>query len=238
MNTRVLLSRGTRAFTLIELLVVIAIIGLLAAILFPVFQRVRENARRSRCQSNLKELGLAVMQYVQDYDEHLPQGGEDGPTAVPPEGDGWAVIIQPYLKSTQILQCPCDPRKQNAANPYGSTSYFTDYYINSNLDNPDPITTDPVGIALSRIRFASSTVLFGDGLGNYPRYGGSSELMNDPTSNVTFPRHLEGNNYAFCDGHVKWFKMGVILSGTVGATSYTCNPATSAPTASNQTFCY
>src|SRR5688500_3211019 len=64
--------RKNRAFTLIELLVVIAIIAILAAILFPVFARARENARRASCQSNLKQIGLGVMQYVQDYDERYP----------------------------------------------------------------------------------------------------------------------------------------------------------------------
>src|SRR4028118_1774787 len=65
-------------FTLIELLVVIAIIGILASILFPVFARARENARRSSCQSNLKQIGLGILQYTQDYDEKLPLRRHDG----------------------------------------------------------------------------------------------------------------------------------------------------------------
>ena len=67
------LQKAKRGFTLIELLVVIAIISILAAILFPVFARARENARRASCQSNMKQAGLAFMQYTQDYDERLPQ---------------------------------------------------------------------------------------------------------------------------------------------------------------------
>ena len=77
-----------KAFTLIELLVVIAIIAILAAILFPVFARARENARRTSCMSNLKQMGLAAMQYVQDYDEFYPPNliATDEPT---PDGDSW-----------------------------------------------------------------------------------------------------------------------------------------------------
>ncbi|RYG66851.1 DUF1559 domain-containing protein, partial [bacterium] len=89
-----------QAFTLIELLVVIAIIAILAAILFPVFGRARENARRSSCQSNLKQIGLGIIQYVQDYDEKFPSAMSDQVSvngtmlnAVP-----WHFLIQPYIK--------------------------------------------------------------------------------------------------------------------------------------------
>ena len=93
----------TRAgFTLIELLVVIAIIALLAAILFPVFSRARENARRTSCQSNLKQIGLGLIQYEQDNDESLPVRTGTGSFG------GWVVPILSYTKSTQIFCCPSD----------------------------------------------------------------------------------------------------------------------------------
>lgn len=99
-------ARESRGFTLIELLVVIAIIAILAAILFPVFAKARENARRASCQSNLKQLGLGVMQYTQDYDETLPIGQDIiGSTTLPMT---WDLLIQPYVKSMQILACPSD----------------------------------------------------------------------------------------------------------------------------------
>ena len=99
-------SQVRPAFTLIELLVVIAIIAILAAILFPVFARARENARRSSCQSNLKQIGLGILQYTQDYDEQFPVGNIG--TASPYVGRGWAVQILPYTKNSQIMLCPSD----------------------------------------------------------------------------------------------------------------------------------
>jgi prepilin-type N-terminal cleavage/methylation domain-containing protein/prepilin-type processing-associated H-X9-DG protein len=86
-----------QGFTLIELLVVIAIIALLAAIMFPTFARARENARRSSCLSNMKQIGLGLMQYTQDYDESFPHNDDVS---------RWSKKIYPYIKSAQVFVCP------------------------------------------------------------------------------------------------------------------------------------
>src|ERR1051325_9939049 len=98
-----------RGFTLIELLVVIAIIAILAAILFPVFARAREAARTSSCLSNTKQLGLAFMSYKQDYDETWVCGW--GNNGQPISGE-WTMVLDPYIKNTQIFRCPSS-RRQN-----------------------------------------------------------------------------------------------------------------------------
>ncbi|BCM92046.1 hypothetical protein IAD21_03925 [Abditibacteriota bacterium] len=108
-------SFALRGFTLIELLVVIAIIAILAAILFPVFARARENARRASCQSNLKQMGLGLLQYSQDYDEKMvrvsygsSKNGGPGDGASDFEVWKWMDAVQPYVKSTQLFVCPSD----------------------------------------------------------------------------------------------------------------------------------
>lgn len=94
-------------FTLIELLVVIAIVALLAAILFPVFGRARENGRRASCQSNLKQIGIGILQYTQDFDEKLPLANTSNILLGSLVAERpWHVTIQPYVKSVQIFKCP------------------------------------------------------------------------------------------------------------------------------------
>jgi prepilin-type N-terminal cleavage/methylation domain-containing protein len=114
-----------RGFTLIELLVVVAIISLLAAILFPVFARARENARRASWMSNLKQLGLGFMMYTQDYDEMLPRNAitlsapQIYPSSTTKGGTTWLWwhMIYPYVKNTQVFICPSS-----------DTTWAGDYY--------------------------------------------------------------------------------------------------------------
>src|SRR5579871_4500633 len=102
-------KRGAAGFTLIELLVVIAIIAILAAILFPVFAQAREKARQASCLSNSKQIGTALLMYVQDYDEQFPTGRYNPYNANAADyGKGWAGSIYAYTKSAQILKCPDD----------------------------------------------------------------------------------------------------------------------------------
>ncbi len=232
-----------QGFTLIELLVVIAIIAILAAILFPVFGRARENARRSSCQSNLKQIALGIKQYTQDYDEKFPnQVALTGSSANPPVG--WADTIQPYVKSLQIFQCPSDETPPGTQPGFRG---YTDYFINAALGNTGTAASPQYaqgGISESIVENSTLTILAADTTtrnaagtaptdastarfrcnGNAIRGTQNSAEATQPsygTAGVSltggvFPKHLGGANIAFVDGHVKWQKVNDATGTTAG----------------------
>ena len=217
-------------FTLIELLVVIAIIAILAAILFPVFAQAREKARQTSCLSNSKQLGLAYMMYLQDYDETFPPhvtertappGTPDTPEARAPFS--YKTKLEPYIKNLQIFKCPSAP----AWPAPGPRRWFTtDYGNNHNeanlvganqqqwyLDNPDFGFNETTTVA--SISYPASFIVIGEAgrASGLPSRGGmypqpwafdDSALPDDNQQARFLPRHNFGGNLAYGDGHAKW----------------------------------
>ena len=222
----------TKAFTLIDLLVVIAIIAILAAILFPVFARARENARRSSCQSNLKQIGLGLMQYVQDYDGTFPfqldhNANDFGETTQINSNETWINKVQPYTRSFQVFTCPSATpvTSSNAPTANSSASYFVSGVVCwSTPSGGSPPPVEPVHIAKlikpSEIiwahEFEGSSKL---ALVRPNRYvgGGTTMFYRNWLGSTTYNSlHFEGGNLLFADGHVKWKKQSQICPSDFG----------------------
>ena len=216
-------DRARNAFTLIELLVVIAIIAILASILFPVFERARENARRTSCLSNQKQIGLGFLQYQSDFDGAFPFTSHV-------TGLSWTRTLDPYTKSRQIFRCSSD---SSAAwqTPVGTTPTLrvTSYYLNAYLANEATGTNDfardtTIQTPSKVIYVAESTdektgdhfhpQLWGAPYDSaptghtassnpYPTFWNAS---GNDTLELALQRHFDGCNYVFADGHAKWQK--------------------------------
>ena len=216
------MKRNRHGFTLIELLVVIAITSILAAILFPVFARARENARRTSCASNLKQLALGLMMYAQDNDSGLPAYSKNGSAT-------WAKLYEPtidYVKNTQIYRCPSAPAYPYAtSHVYGAQYGYT--WGNGTATNWMGVKANFAGTSfIDVVPDPVRTCLLGDAWNNTTGQGASQFRPTTSTWNGLRPdAHLEGANYAFVDGHVKWLKMetayGAMQNGASGATPAT-----------------
>lgn len=216
-------------FTLIELLVVIAIIAILASILFPVFARARENARRSSCSSNLKQIGLGIMQYAQDYDERMVWD-----TVLDNAGakQSFRLSLQPYIKSTQVFNCPSnDNTRLDRSNIKAHYSANTGYRNSS-----DPIC----GTICGGMGYSSGTTDWtsfpSPVLSQFPN---TSQMIVLSESNKTnqekdywnpyvaasdtclYNGHLTTSNFLFLDGHVKAMRPYATVTAANGGSGST-----------------
>jgi len=238
-------SHNNQGFTLIELLVVIAIISILAAILFPVFARARENARRSSCMSNLKQMGLAAMMYLQDYDERYPLQAyysSAGNPNVPAPGPDWPAahfgisppytnecpasgnhcmsfmdMLYPYTKSWQVFVCP----SQNAGTveSYGYNGIIGNTNTANTYDTNLTASTGYTPIAQATIQRPSEIIMF---MEYYYAYAYENATPQGFRSTAVNPDrvswvapHLDGGNIVYADGHVKWQSVSTLV-GAIG----------------------
>lgn len=199
-----------KGFTLIELLVVIAIIAILAAILFPVFAKAREKARQASCLSNEKQLDLAMLMYVQDYDERF------APECSYPVGGlaCWRSEIYPYVKNWQVFACPSANNAGSATDSsYAYNCKDCSQQAEATIDKPAAIFmfVDFSGPEHAKPFAADGTVPCGNGC--------CGNIRDDAW--LPSARHNDGSNFAYCDGHAKWMNKQAIVSGMANRTYIT-----------------
>jgi prepilin-type N-terminal cleavage/methylation domain-containing protein/prepilin-type processing-associated H-X9-DG protein len=196
-----------RGFTLIELLVVIAIIAILAAILFPVFAKAREKARQASCASNLKQIGLAIVQYTQDNDENMPTARGNG--------ENWADQIYTYVKSTGVFKCPDWSGNNTIDNEALGLSIPASYLANATGGGNTSHGYDDFGgvrgmgddlghvVTLAQLNYPATTIIIAEQKNGRsdPEFWGDGDL--NGSDGTTLQNHTQQSNYLFSDGHVK-----------------------------------
>lgn len=219
-----------RAFTLIEILVVLAILSVLAAMLFPAFGRSREMARRTSCANHLRQIGLGLLQYAADFDERLPPYSEHGFVGYADnngnnaDGARWADMIFPYVKSSQIFNCPDANGKMAtlAGGQFFDVASYSFGYVSPSVSG------EPIGVAgrsCAQIEDASGTLMVVDdgrldANNNLETKGRIVPTMSDSLEELGVRldgyRHtncrlddfqLYAFNGVFADGHVKWLPL-------------------------------
>jgi prepilin-type N-terminal cleavage/methylation domain-containing protein/prepilin-type processing-associated H-X9-DG protein len=213
-----------RGFTLIELLVVIAIIAILAAILFPVFQKVRENARRTACLSNEKQIGLAVQQYTQDADERLfffansanPSASRTGAVVAKADTNPvrWWNALMPFIKSNNVFTCPSDSGPTLSPDAAGNLVIPRSYIALRPAEGlslaqiPDPVET--IVITEKWDKHADGKVITDSWVEPF-----NGDYAYDPIAkrmDLVGDRHGEGVNCTFFDGHAKWYRPTTLIN--------------------------
>ena len=224
-----------KAFTLIELLVVIAIIAILAAILFPVFARARENARKISCLSNLKQIGLGVLQYSQDFDEKYPPIGNECNAN---NCKGWHYLVQPYIKSTQVFKCPSNSNERISYRANSNLPAISNDYLANGVDNfwnygnspgaRGPFgPTDSAGEPLADIQAPAELIMIVEGdIAGKPDDNKESwefDIVKPEDVNSLWSKHLSFGNYIFADGHAKALKPFATVSKEIPGGSSSVN---------------
>ena len=214
------ISVKKRGFTLIELLVVIAIIAILAAILFPAFAKARESARRISCVNNMKQIGTALMQYTQEYDEKLPASRTDSAAPSP----AWPDMVKPYLQDAGVYKCPSNTSTTMMSSSVTPLTFLNHYKANGGGNSGEQIafaggpageTTRPMNegdnggsVSIAVITSPTQTILVHE----YTGVNSDPETYQD--ADLNFQGHLGTTNFLFADGHVKSMRPTLTVQNT------------------------